>query len=138
MNKSERHIITAEQGAGSSEQRIAKAREEYKRDSARLTVFLHLTVLFFVAAVALWMVSHWWFGVIFTDSHPASDSRMFYVMNMWNVLMYFMPGMFAALSAGCLAVALVFESLELFSLYITLLWQKCCMYRQSRLRREVV
>lgn len=136
MNKSERHIITVEQSAMSPEQRVASARAEYKRDSARLMIFLHLTVLFFVAAVALWMGSHWWFGVIFTDSQPAPDSRTFYVMNMWNVLMYFMPGMFAELSAGCLAVALVFESLGLFSLYITLLWQKCCMYRQSRQRRE--
>ncbi|TXE27727.1 hypothetical protein FOT62_22270 [Serratia marcescens] len=136
MNKSERHTITAKQGAVSPEQRIAKARAEYKRESARLMIFLHLTVLFFVAAVALWVVSHGWFGAVFTDSHPASDSRMFFVMTMWNVLMYLMPAMFAALSAGCLAVALVFESLGLFSLYTTLLWQKCCMYRQSRLHRE--
>jgi hypothetical protein len=135
VNKSERHIITAKLGAGSPEQCIASARAEYKRDSARLTIFLHLTVLFFVAAVALWMVSHWWFGHAFVKEY-AADSREFHMMNMWNVLMYFMLAMFAALSAGCLAVALVFESLGLFSLYITLLWQKCCMYRQSRQRRE--
>ncbi|MBH3029590.1 hypothetical protein I5Q96_23225 [Serratia marcescens] len=137
MNKSERHIITAMQGAGSPEQRIAKARMEYKRESARLMIFLHLTVLFFVAAVALWMVSHWWFGHAFVKEY-AADSREFHMMNLWNVLMYLMPAMFAALSAGCLAVALVFESLGLFSLYTTLLWQKCCIYRQSRLNREDV
>lgn len=135
MNKSESNTITVEQGAWSPEQRIAKARMEYKRESARLTIFLHLMVLFSVAAVALWMVSHWWFGHAFVKEY-AADTREFHMMNMWNVLMYFMPAMFAALSAGCLAVALVFESLGLFSLYTTLLWQKCCIYRQSRLHRE--
>jgi len=135
VNKSESNTITVELGAWSPEQRIAKARMEYKRESARLTIFLHLMVLFSVAAVALWMVSHWWFGHAFVKEY-AADTREFHMMNMWNVLMYFMPAMFAALSAGCLAVALVFESLGLFSLYTTLLWQKCCIYRQSRLHRE--
>lgn len=137
MNKSERHIITVEQGAVSPEEYCQRACGIQARERAAYD-FYSSDGAVFVAAVALWMVSHWWFGVIFTDSHPASDSRTFYVMNMWNVLMYFMPGMFAALSAGCLAVALVFESLGLFSLYTTLLWQKCCIYRQSRQRREGV
>ncbi|MDM3535863.1 hypothetical protein OHN11_21495 [Serratia marcescens] len=135
MDKSENNIARSRHDVVSAEKRIAKARAEYRRESARLMTYLYLAVLFFVAAVALWVVSHGAFEVAFVKDYVA-DSREFHVMNMWNVLMYFIPGMFAALSTGCLAVAIVFEVLGMSCLFITVLWQKCRIYRQARLSRE--
>ncbi|MBH3000582.1 hypothetical protein I5M74_23700 [Serratia marcescens] len=135
MDKSTINIVRSRHDAVSAEKYIATARTEYRRESARLMTYLYLVVLFFVAAVALWVVSHWLFGYAFVKDY-AADSREFHVMNMWNVLMYFIPGMFAALSVGCMVVAIVFEGLGVFSLFITVLWQKCRIYRQARLSRE--
>ena len=130
------NTVTGKRNLPSSAQKIVRIRAVYKRDSDRLMIFLHLMVLFFVAAVLSWMLSHWWFGVAFSGHDYPPGSREIQMMNMWNVLMYFVPGTFAVLSAGCLAVGVVFESLGLFGLYTTVLWQKYRVYRQGHLNRE--
>jgi hypothetical protein len=56
--------------------------------------------------IVLWWGSHAYFSV-FTDLLTPSEKLGLQRMNLWNVLMYFVPFILFSLSIGCLATALL-------------------------------
>ena len=74
----------------------------------RFDVYYCLAFMFGSAGLFLWWGSHAYFSVfteLLTPSEKLGSAEN--VMNLWNVLMYFVPFILFSLSIGCLATALL-------------------------------
>ena len=74
----------------------------------RFDVYYCLAFMFGSAGLFLWWGSHAYFSVfteLLTPSEKLGSAKNF--MNLWNVLMYFVPFILFSLSIGCLATALL-------------------------------
>ena len=74
----------------------------------RFDVYYCLAFMFGSAGLFLWSGSHAYFSVfteLLTPSEKLGSAEN--VMNLWNVLMYFVPFILFSLSIGCLATALL-------------------------------
>ena len=74
----------------------------------RFDVYYCLAFMFGSAGLFLWWGSHAYFSVfteLLTPSEKLESAE--YFMNLWNVLMYFVPFILFSLSIGCLATALL-------------------------------
>ncbi len=63
-------------------------------------MYAELTILFLTAAIASWYAGHALFYLAFPNM--PSNQHALQVMAIFNVMMVFLPGMFAALAVGCL------------------------------------
>lgn len=94
----------------SSEHHFTRKRqlhERKKREQERSDFCFYGFMIFGVTGLFLWWGSHAFFGMLtqqFTPEEIQGAAKN--VMNLWNVLMYFVPFIFFALSAGCAVVGL--------------------------------
>lgn len=81
--------------------------EKKKREQERSDFCFYGFMVFGVTGLFLWWGSHAFFGVFSQTLTPEEKlGAAKNVMNLWNVLMYFVPFIFFALSTGCAVVGL--------------------------------
>ncbi|WP_395306044.1 hypothetical protein [Enterobacter sp. ECC-019] len=75
------------------------------REQEKLDFCFYWFLVCGVSGLLLWWGTHHWFDLVTQTMGPEDlTGRAKAVVNQWNVLMYFVPCIFFALSAGCCVV----------------------------------
>jgi Sec-independent protein secretion pathway component TatC len=98
-----------------SEENFNKVREHTEDVRKRLRVFLYLFFMFVVAAFSLWFMTNKFFDWLTVELLSRGVTVDKNIKDLWNIQMNFVPFIFLSLSAGCLAVYIVFGLLNSLS-----------------------
>lgn len=98
-----------------SEGNFNKVREHTEDVRKRLRVFLYLFFMFVVAAFSLWFMTSKFFDWLTVELLSRGVTVDKNIKDLWNIQMNFVPFIFLSLSAGCLAVYIVFGLLNSLS-----------------------